>query len=99
MAATAEYGVLLDTLRKRSIEELEFALMFEPDNQIIRARLDHVRELSERNAPTVPSSIALEKATNPFLRAARRTVKRAVGMPGASDVEVFAELRRRKDTF
>jgi len=40
-----------------------------------------------------------ELATNPFLRAALPQVKAAVGMVGAPDAEVFAEIRSRKDRF
>jgi hydroxyacylglutathione hydrolase len=43
--------------------------------------------------------IALEKATNPFLRAGDAGLRAHLGMEGASDAEVFAEVRRRKDNF
>jgi hydroxyacylglutathione hydrolase len=49
--------------------------------------------------PTVPVSIALEKATNPFLRADLADVKTLMGMETASDAEVFGEIRSRKDLF
>jgi hydroxyacylglutathione hydrolase len=49
--------------------------------------------------PTVPSLLADELATNPFLRAGEASVKAALGMETASDAEVFAEIRRRKDSF
>ena len=76
-----------------------FALTVEPGNPALaeRARLtDQARAIG---TPTVPSSLAEEKATNPFLRAGLDEVKRAVGMPGAADVEVFAHIRAAKDTF
>jgi hydroxyacylglutathione hydrolase len=41
----------------------------------------------------------VERNTNPFLRAAQPAMKRAVGMENATDVEVFAQLRRMKDRF
>ena len=43
--------------------------------------------------------MAEEKATNPFLRAVEPSVKAAVGLAGADDAIVFAEVRRRKDSF
>jgi hydroxyacylglutathione hydrolase len=43
--------------------------------------------------------MAEEKATNPFLRATQPSVKAAVGLAGADDAAVFAEVRRRKDSF
>jgi hydroxyacylglutathione hydrolase len=47
----------------------------------------------------VPTTIGLEKATNPFLRAASPDLRRTLGLDNAADVEVFAETRRRKDNF
>jgi hydroxyacylglutathione hydrolase len=49
--------------------------------------------------PTVPSTLALEKATNPFLRADDPDFAARLGMKGAAPDEVFAEIRRRKDVF
>ena len=40
-----------------------------------------------------------KRQPNPFLRAADPALKAALGMAGASDVETFAELRARKDSF
>ena len=48
---------------------------------------------------TVPTTIALERATNPFLRADDAGVQAAIGMSGAPFHEAFAEIRRRKDQF
>jgi hydroxyacylglutathione hydrolase len=77
----------------------EFAVTVEPDNPLVQTRLAEVRALVEEGKLTVPSTIALERATNPFLRAGERDMKRALGMESAPDAEVFAELRRRKDRF
>jgi hydroxyacylglutathione hydrolase len=52
-----------------------------------------------RNAPTIPSTLALEKRTNPFLRPDSAEIRRSLGPAHASDVEVFAEMRKRKDSF
>ena len=46
-----------------------FALTVEPDNQALAARMAEVRQMRARGEPTVPTTIALEKATNPFMRA------------------------------
>jgi hydroxyacylglutathione hydrolase len=80
-------------------ENLEFALSIEPDNNLVKQRLEEVKALRRENKPTVPSPILREKQTNPFLRACDPLLKKALGMSGASDVDVFAELRRRKDRF
>lgn len=70
-----------------------------PDDAAIAERLATVKAARERGEPTVPTTMALEKATNPFMRADDPAVAEAVGMAGADPVEVFAELRRGRDNF
>ena len=74
-----------------------FALTVDPDNTVLQARAEEIRRLREQGTPTLPVTIGAEKAANPFLRAP--LLKAALGMPNASDVEAFAEVRRRKDKF
>lgn len=81
-----------------ALENYRFAARLEPRNAAVRARLREIRRLALLRRPTVPSTIAQEKQTNPFLRAGTPEIKAALGMPGASDLEAFAELRRRRDT-
>ncbi len=76
-----------------------FALTVEPGNEALVARMAEVRALRAKGDATVPSLLSLEKATNPFLRADLPQVKAALGMEGARDAEVFAEIRRLKDDF
>lgn len=76
-----------------------FALTVEADNAALRQRLAEAREQRARNQPTLPTTIARELAANPFLRPRSATIRRALGMEAADDVEVFAALRRRKDQF
>lgn len=47
----------------------------------------------------MPVALSEELATNPFLRATAAEVKSAVGLPESDDAAVFAEVRRRKDSF
>lgn len=70
-----------------------FALSVEGGNAALKARLRGV----EGGTPCAPATLAEEKATNPFLRAA--TLAPALGMAGAPEVEVFARLRSMKDAF
>jgi hydroxyacylglutathione hydrolase len=77
----------------------EFALSVEPENQDLLARMDEVREKRRGGQPTVPSTMAQEKATNPFLRPMSPHLQETVGLSGAGLVEVFAETRARKDSF
>ncbi len=76
-----------------------FALTIEPGNADLVARAEAVKALREKGRPTLPTTIALELATNPFLRAEIPEVQKAVGLEGADPAQVFAEIRRRKDSF
>jgi hydroxyacylglutathione hydrolase len=76
-----------------------FALTVEPDNAQLQARMDDVRQARAKGLPTIPSNIGLEKKTNPFMRAESREIRRTLGLENASNVDVFAETRRRKDKF
>ena len=62
-----------------------FALTVEPDNAALQARMAEVVAAREAGRPTIPSTIGLERATNPFTRAA--------------DVDEFAARRLAKDSF
>ena len=79
-------------------ENYEFALGIEPDNEAVQLRLEEVK-LAQRSGKEIVSTIREEKRTNIFLRSDTAEVKAAVDMRGASAVEVFAELRRRKDYY
>ena len=80
-----------------------FALAVEPDNVALRTRIEQVRALRECGQPSLPSTIADELASNPFLRCDQPTVRAAVetrlGRLPDDRVETFAELRRWKDGF
>ena len=76
-----------------------FALTLEPGNADLAARMRDVEDLRAKGLSTIPSSLGLEKKTNPFLRAASPEIRHSLGLEKASDVEVFAELRQRKDEF
>lgn len=78
---------------------LKFAQSLEPQNQEVAKRLDDVRELRKQGKPSIPSHLFLEKKTNPFLRSSNETLRKAIAMSGASDLEVFAHIRSLKDQF
>ncbi len=78
---------------------LRFALSVDAANSALTARAEEIERLRAAGKPTVPARLDLERATNPFLRAVDADMKAAVGLSGATDAEVFAELRRRKDSF
>jgi hydroxyacylglutathione hydrolase len=80
-------------------ENLRFALSVDPENRAIHERLDIVNDLRRRGRPSVPSTLAIEKATNPFLRCADKAIRTGLHMQNATNIEVFAQLRRMKDRF
>jgi hydroxyacylglutathione hydrolase len=75
----------------------DFALSIDPDNAALHERVEEVIATLSAGGRTTPTTIALEKATNPFLRAASDDIARMVGLPDADPEIVFAEVRRRKD--
>ena len=78
---------------------LRFAATIEPDNPALLTRIADTAKARHDGITTVPSLLSDERATNPYLRAHLPSVKAAVGMASASDTEVFAEIRSRKDKF
>jgi hydroxyacylglutathione hydrolase len=76
-----------------------FALSVDLDNERLTARAREVDRQRAAGAPTVPSALGDEKVTNPFLRASDPYLQARLGLQGAPDADVFAELRRRKDSF
>jgi hydroxyacylglutathione hydrolase len=76
-----------------------FALTIEPDNVALQARVEEIAKRRAVGRATLPTTIALELATNPFLRAEEPSVQAHLGMGGADPAAVFAEIRSRKDRF
>lgn len=76
-----------------------FAVTVDPDNTSLRARAAEIDRLRAAGRSTVPSILGVEKQTNPFLRADDAALARAVALATATPDDVFAEVRRRKDSF
>ncbi|WP_397542705.1 hydroxyacylglutathione hydrolase [Roseovarius salis] len=76
-----------------------FAVTVDPGNAALISRKAAVDAARAKGEPTVPSTLAEELATNPFLRADDPDIRSHLGMAGAPTAEVFAEIRRRKDNF
>jgi hydroxyacylglutathione hydrolase len=68
-----------------TLANARFASNAEPENPDIAARLERVKEQRDRGEITLPTTVAKERATNPFVR--------------ASDAHEFARLRAEKDSF
>ena len=83
-------------------DNLGFAAWVEPDNPALLARIQQVEQLRAANQATVPSLLADELATNPFLRTTQETVIQAAetwaGQSLTTSAAVFQALRTWKDT-
>lgn len=87
-----------------TLDNLRFAAEIEPDNAALAARITAERAKRARGLPTVPSTIGLEKASNPFLRYREAAiVARLVGAgrlaPDAPPLAAFTALRQWKNDF
>ncbi len=84
-------------------KNLRFAHELEPSNRDIAAKLERVRELRAAGKPTVPSTIAEEKRTNPFLRwqspELQASVRARYPEIGTEPVAIFAKTRELKDNY
>ncbi len=81
---------------------LPFAQACEPTNPDVQRRISDTRRLRSENRPTLPSTIALEKATNPFLRCSSPELVRTLqarGQRDSSELAVFTALREWRDHF
>jgi hydroxyacylglutathione hydrolase len=82
---------------------LRFALAVEPDNRDIQVRLEVVNDLRAAGRMTLPSSIGLEKLTNPFLRCSEPAVVALASARAGRQLEpgeeTFAVVRQWKDSF
>jgi hydroxyacylglutathione hydrolase len=76
---------------------VKFALTVEPDNPALKARAEQVKRLRAENRPTIPVTLGEEKKANVFLRADEPAVAQRLHMKGADAVEIFRELRERKN--
>ncbi len=78
---------------------IRFAVTVEPENQALRQREADVKALRAEGKFSIPSVLGEECAANPFLRADAPELAAAIGMTGQDAVDIFTEVRRRKDTF
>ncbi len=86
-----------------TLANLRFAQAVEPNNTALTERIHADSAKREAGSPTVPSSLAVELATNPFLRSHVDEVRDSAGeyasMPLSDEVATFAAVRQWKDNF
>ncbi len=82
-----------------TLSNARFALTIDPANAKLKARAEAIEKLRAAGEVTLPTTIGEELETNPFLRWGDAAIRENLGMQKASDAEVFAEIRKRKDNF
>ncbi len=86
-----------------TLSNIKFALQIEPNNHALKKRFDDAKQLRSQNKPTVPSTLKLEKDTNPFLRchiqAVIDRVSKQIGKSCEAEVDIFCALREWKNHF
>lgn len=86
-----------------TLANLRFACAVEPHNAQLAARFAEVSAWREHGRISLPSTIALERATNPFLRVAQSSVRQAADERSGEQIRslngVFAAIRQWKDSF
>jgi hydroxyacylglutathione hydrolase len=82
-----------------TLKNIDFALTLEPNNKQLRARKEETIKLRAQHKPSLPSTIALERATNPFLRCDEPAIKGSVNLENASELETFTHIRKLRNTY
>jgi hydroxyacylglutathione hydrolase len=82
-----------------TLANIRFAQSIEPNNRALAARAEQAASQVAAGKPTIPTTMAEEKAANPFLRADVAAVAASVGLAGKLPAQVFAEVRARKNNF
>ena len=82
-----------------TVANCNFALTLDPDNWRLQARLTECERLRAADKMTCPVTMGDEFKTNPYLRLKDPAIRAVLDMPSASDLEVFTEIRTRKNNF
>ena len=78
---------------------LDFCLAYDSKNTFLKEKEIDIQKKLSSNQPTIPTILSQEIKTNIFLRCNDPEIKRALGLKGSSEVEVFSKLRDLKDSF
>lgn len=95
-------STLMYCAHEYTASNLRFAATCDPDNPAVQQRICDTRELRAANLSTVPSTMQLEKATNPFLRYHDASIIKVLqqrGLTDTSELAVFTALRLWRDNF
>nr|VDC64434.1 unnamed protein product [Brassica rapa] len=83
-----------------TLSNSKFALSVEPTNEVLQSYAAYIAELRGKKLPTIPTTVKMEKACNPFLRTGNMDIRRVLGVPETADeAEALGVIRRAKDNF
>jgi hydroxyacylglutathione hydrolase len=86
-----------------TLSNIRFASAIDASNPALAQRVIEVEEQRKHDIPTLPSILAIEKATNPFLRCNQSAIIHAATQHSrkilSDPLSVFTEIRKWKDTF
>lgn len=82
-----------------TLHNINFALTLEPNNQALIQRKADTLHLRNSQQASLPSTIDLELATNPFLRCNNQEIKSSIKLENASNLEVFSAVRELRNHY
>lgn len=80
-----------------TLKNLQFAQTVDPENLLLRERLEQVIEACNRSEATIPAWLGVEKQTNPFLRWDQPALQ--VATKSQNPIQTFTRLRGMKDQY
>lgn len=78
---------------------INFALTLEPDNAALQQRYDDTAAIRSKALPSLPSTIALERATNPFLRCDSKQIQLSTHMTNQPLLDIFTKIRELRNSY
>lgn len=82
-----------------TMHNINFALTLEPNNQALIERSNETLMLRSLNLPSLPSSIALELTTNPFLRCNSDEIQASIHLSHATPLQIFSIIREMRNHY
>lgn len=82
-----------------TLHNVNFALILEPNNRALTHRFNTTTICRQQNIPSLPSTIELELATNPFLRCDSKEIQTTIGLNNYPAEQIFSALRAMRNHY
>ncbi len=82
-----------------TLSNLKFARYIDTNNTLLNEVSLEIKNKRDKSLPTVPFNLGIEKKINPFLKADDNNFIQSIGLSSKSAIEVFREIRLKKDVF